>query len=261
MKVLHGSPQERLAALSSWCGYTRDRNFMANTLNKAIKEVRRELRWPASLTIIVICGLYFILPERLTVGPNWLLPALVALLLIPTILFHRIGRQKLNVVFGVTLLTTITLALATSLGFLIVSLPGKHFPPEDLLRAAVALWLGNVLVFASWYWRLDAGGPYARESRGPTRSAFLFPQMALPESSKYADPAWRPQFVDYLFLAFNTSTAFSPTDAAYFLRMVPSSAWAGFVAPMSLRKAATASSFSRMAATMGPLLINSVNSP
>ncbi len=24
---------------------------------------------------------------------------------------------------------------------------------------------------------------------------------------------WRPGFVDYLFVAFNTSTAFSPTDA------------------------------------------------
>jgi hypothetical protein len=24
--------------------------------------------------------------------------------------------------------------------------------------------------------------------------------------------AWKPAFVDYLFLAFNTSTAFSPTD-------------------------------------------------
>jgi hypothetical protein len=26
------------------------------------------------------------------------------------------------------------------------------------------------------------------------------------------DRDWRPGFVDYLFLAFNTSTAFSPTD-------------------------------------------------
>ena len=26
------------------------------------------------------------------------------------------------------------------------------------------------------------------------------------------DRTWRPGFVDYLFLAFNTSTAFSPTD-------------------------------------------------
>jgi len=26
------------------------------------------------------------------------------------------------------------------------------------------------------------------------------------------EEGWRPSFVDYLFLAFNTSTAFSPTD-------------------------------------------------
>jgi hypothetical protein len=34
-----------------------------------------------------------------------------------------------------------------------------------------------------------------------------------PGSQKPLDPAWTPGFVDYLFLAFNTSTAFSPTDS------------------------------------------------
>jgi uncharacterized membrane protein len=29
---------------------------------------------------------------------------------------------------------------------------------------------------------------------------------------------WSPQFLDYLFLAFNTSTAFSPTDTAVLSR-------------------------------------------
>jgi hypothetical protein len=50
-----------------------------------------------------------------------------------------------------------------------------------------------------------------------THGAFLFPQMAF--ASPNADDAtiaenegWRPGFVDYLFVAFNTSTAFSPTD-------------------------------------------------
>jgi len=76
--------------------------------------------------------------------------------------------------------------------------------------AAAALWIANVLVFASWYWRLDAGGPNKRDLRdGHTEGAFLFPQMTLPENP---EPNWRPGFVDYLFLAFNTSTAFSPTD-------------------------------------------------
>jgi hypothetical protein len=46
-----------------------------------------------------------------------------------------------------------------------------------------------------------------------TKGDFLFPQMTLaPGGSKTVDPDWTPGFVDYLFLAFNTSTAFSPTD-------------------------------------------------
>jgi uncharacterized membrane protein len=32
------------------------------------------------------------------------------------------------------------------------------------------------------------------------------------------DPCWVPNFIDYLFLAFNTSTAFSPTDTAVLSR-------------------------------------------
>ena len=83
-------------------------------------------------------------------------------------------------------------------------------PPLALLRSAAALWITNILVFASWYWRLDAGGPHARHmSVCHTKGDFLFPQMTLaPGTSQPFDPAWTPGFVDYLFLAFNTSTAF-----------------------------------------------------
>jgi hypothetical protein len=62
---------------------------------------------------------------------------------------------------------------------------------------------------------LDAGGPSQRDlRRSHTDGAFLFPQMTLdPELRKeMGEDRWRPGFVDYLFLAFNTSTAFSPTD-------------------------------------------------
>jgi len=37
-------------------------------------------------------------------------------------------------------------------------------------------------------------------------------------SASDADPTWSPVFLDYLFLAFNTSTAFSPTDTAVLAR-------------------------------------------
>ena len=93
--------------------------------------------------------------------------------------------------------------------------PGTRLPPLMLLRSAAALWVTNILVFASWYWRLDAGGPHARHLNGcHTKGDFLFPQMTLaPGTQKPIDPDWSPGFVDYLFLAFNTSTAFSPTDS------------------------------------------------
>jgi len=83
------------------------------------------------------------------------------------------------------------------------------------LGSAAAIWVSNFLVFASWYWRLDGGGPHLR-ARAPGHSdgAFLFPQMTMHPDAKIAagEEEWQPHFVDYLFLAFNTSTAFSPTD-------------------------------------------------
>ncbi len=170
-------------------------------------------RWPAVMALFASACLYFALPERLTAGPNWLLLAVVAALLIPTLAARRSGRSKLNFALGLTLSAVVTLAMIWSLGMLIAGMPAKRESPTELLRAAAALWLTNVLVFASWYWRLDAGGPHKRDRRQfHTGGDFLFPQMSLPPHMLSEYRAWKPGFVDYLFLAFNTSTAFSPTD-------------------------------------------------
>src|SRR5208282_4824038 len=103
-----------------------------------------------------------------------------------------------------------------SLVHLVQGIPQHLETPKALLRSAVALWIANILVFALWYWKLDAGGPSQRErTRGLSDSSFLFPQMLDREGR---DSSWTPNFVDYLFLAFNTSTAFSPTDTAVLSR-------------------------------------------
>ena len=114
-----------------------------------------------------------------------------------------------------------TRALIISLALLIRALPLHLEKPQELLRSAAALWLANILVFASWYWRLDAGGPHKRAQRaGHTSGAFLFPQMTMDPDTRVAAGfrEWSPNFVDYLFLAFNTSTAFSPTDVPVLTR-------------------------------------------
>ena len=131
----------------------------------------------------------------------------VAALLVPVVVFHQRGRYRANQIMGYILLMAVTADMITSLALLISRLPGRADTPRELLVAAIGLWSSNVLVFASWYWRLDGGGPNVRDRRRSHESgAFLFPQMQIRGQN------WKPGFVDYLFLAFNTSTAFSPTD-------------------------------------------------
>jgi uncharacterized membrane protein len=160
-----------------------------------------------------MAAIHFTLPEHLTLGPSWLVPLLIFLLLIPAVVSNRAGKFNLNATFGITLLCVITTAEIWSLVLLIRGLPHKTSDPLELARSALLLWVSNVLVFASWYWRLDAGGPHARDLREEhSEGAFLFPQMTMPEGTGRAQPRWKPGVVDYLFLAFNTSVAFSPTD-------------------------------------------------
>jgi hypothetical protein len=66
----------------------------------------------------------------------------------------------------------------------------------------------NVLIFALWYWEVDGGGPGRRPKTDCPPTDFLFPQQTDPQLRA----GWAPEYFDYVFLAFATSTAFSPTD-------------------------------------------------
>ena len=175
-----------------------------------------EPRWPALVALLGAGALYAALPSSLIVGgPRWLLLASVLVLLIPAEITHLRGDHFLNQVFGYIINGVVTLAMIASLALLIDALPEHKVNPRELLRSAAALWLTNIIIFASWYWRLDAGGPHERaRTPGHTDGAFLFPQMTMDPAAKIAagEHEWEPNFIDYLFLAFNTSTALSPTD-------------------------------------------------
>ncbi len=173
-------------------------------------------RWPALFALLALGGLYAALPSSLLLGGSrWLLLAVISVLIVPAVISHYRGAHVTNQVLGYVLNGVVTAAMIISLALLIRALPLHLEKPEELLQSAAALWLANILVFASWYWRLDAGGPHKRAQRGRHASgAFLFPQMTMEPGKRRAAgfQEWAPNFVDYLFLAFNTSTAFSPTD-------------------------------------------------
>jgi hypothetical protein len=205
-----------------------------------------EPRWPAVIAMLAVGLLHLALPPSVSVGPPWLLAAIVGVLIVPTIISHRRNKRQFNRVIGYVTSSVLTVFLIWSLSLLVMHLLAKTEDPRLMLRSAMALWAGNVLIFALWYWRLDAGGPNRRDiTLGHRRGAFLFPQMTdegnTSREEQRHQPVWSPQFIDYLFLAFNTSTAFSPTDVpvlsrwAKVLTMIQSSISLAVVALLAAR--------------------------
>ena len=182
---------------------------------------RPEPRGQAILAFLAICAIYLALPRDLVVGPIWLLPTLIVVLLVPTVVSHRVGKQSLNRTLGFLINGITTLALIGSVILLVRALPGHRESPVRLLRSGGLLWLTNVIVFALWYWRLDGGGPTLRQKQKKFGStSFLFPQMQIPhdERGQFECTRWRPRFIDYLFVAFTQSSTFGPTDSPLLAR-------------------------------------------
>ena len=196
---------------------------------------RHEPRWHASLAVLGAILLYVTLPPRLTIGPVWVAPTLVLLVLVPlSILAPRRHRETRRTRFWSILLIAIVNFFNLASVLLLV---GGLFRPEKaalhsaamLLRTGAQIWATNILVFALWFWELDGDGPDARAHASAAiefeNADFLFPQMQMSLASgagpaHCVDPRWKPQFLDYLYLAFTNSTAFSPTD------VMPLSRWA-----------------------------------
>jgi hypothetical protein len=180
-----------------------------------------EPRGQAILAVLAIVAIYLALPRNLVVGPIWLLPTIIVVLLVPTTMSHRVGKQSLNRTLGFVINGITTLALIGSVFLLVRTLPAHREPPLQLLRSAGLLWLTNVIVFALWYWRLDGGGPTLRQKQKKFGStSFLFPQMQIPhdERLQFECARWRPRFIDYLFVALTQSSTFGPTDAPLLAR-------------------------------------------
>jgi hypothetical protein len=165
----------------------------------------------SSVGILTIGGLYFVISDAIRVGPAWLLILLEGLLVAPLVISHIILRRPLPrrlarfLLLG--LLALLAVALIGSLIRFILALPSYARGPLLLVDGGI-LWIINVLVFATWYWELDGGGPHMRRTRPDWEQDFMFPQQ---QSSNPGH--WEPKFLDYLFLAFCFSTAFSPADS------------------------------------------------
>jgi hypothetical protein len=172
-------------------------------------------RWPPALAILVVLFVMIVLPHHVLVMPIWvsrlaglavLVPMAAVALTTASTRWLRIERTMIMLAAVVYIANTIV-ELADMIGIITLHPPGSR--AISLLSSSVAIWVANVLTFSLLYWQIDRGGPYARASKLRVKPDWLFPQAMLPEDVL---PDWRPLFLDYLFLGYNTATAFSPTD-------------------------------------------------
>jgi hypothetical protein len=195
----------------------------SETQRDQLLELHREIRPQlalAGLSALLVGVAYLLLPEELMLGPNWLVLAVEAVVLLPLTYaaFFRPIPHQLARRMRTSLQVALTLALLSSLALLVGNLSAFH-QGRQLLRPAALLWLSNILIFAVWYWEIDGGGPAKRHLRGQEAGDFLFPQHTAPSQSHQApghsgSRRWMPGFVDYIFLAFCFATALSPADTA-----------------------------------------------
>jgi len=166
--------------------------------------------------LVVTMAIPLLLPGRFSLGVQWLVPSIEAVLLVALIVADpgRIDRPSTTVrVISMVLITVLVVGAAGVTVRLVVDL--VEGGPETssagpLLRAGFLVWLYTILAFAFLYWELDSGGPEVRATTTSTAPDLAFPQQLAPEVAK---PGWRPLFFDYLYLGFTNATAFSPTDA------------------------------------------------
>jgi hypothetical protein len=175
---------------------------------------RSDPHWPAQLAALVAIILYATLPNKLTIGPSWLVPALESMLLVALVLAtpgDESPGSRMRQRLAVALVGALAIATLVALGLLAHLVVEEGAAGHGLVDAAIALWGTIVLVFALAYWELDRGGPIARAHPELTEPFdFLFTQST--DEGRALAPEWRPSFVDYLYLSLTNSTAYSPTD-------------------------------------------------
>jgi len=210
--------------------------------------VRRVLAPPGDLgessllpaaALVAAAGLYADLPSRFIAGHGggafavvrWVVPALTVLVLLTFFAIRPSSRlvrvlgwrtETLHLTRRRLALVTIGIVSAANSASIILLIHllvngAKTQYAAPLLRAAIHMWVVNVLLFALWFWQLDGGGPLNRPACAPNDRDFLFPQHTEPA---LADSGWHPEFLDYLYVSFTNAAAFSPTDT------MPLSRWA-----------------------------------
>ncbi len=208
----------RARRLTAWphpndpCNYTFSSHIKLDSaiLIIMIHPIGRKELWHAQLVFLLAVILQFTIPNELRVGNKWTI-ALIELVLVSGIGItaprRHISFKNFNRTIAILLIGVMSFANLSSLTLVINGLlNGSPVPGKNLVAAAFAIFVTNIIVFSLWYWELDSPGLSGRHNYSRNK------QLQFPQNSDRSDSSWRPTFFDYLYVSITNSTAFSPTD-------------------------------------------------
>lgn len=177
-----------------------------------MRTFNRSERYEAQIALLVAALLQLTLNAKLVVGSKYAIVGLEIFLIIAVGLLtpskHTIS-SGLRRTFSLALIVVLSIANAASLVLVINALiHGTIIPGPQVLVAAMAIFLTNIIIFSIWYWEIDSPGLTGFQSHDKSPK-FQFTQMTQPTNK---DEAWEPTYFDYLYLSVTNATAFSPTD-------------------------------------------------
>ena len=192
-----------------------------------IEAWRRRPGWSVLLALLVIAVLDDLRSNVLTVYDAYHVvqddfPGIVRfaytdgshILLVVALACWLFGWQRAFRATAVGLLGLVTFFLAPDVGMLIATLDTRSSEGGafTLLWDACLVWTANVLIFTIWYWMLDRWEYGTPDHAASSPRDFWFPQQ---DNHTLEGEYWQPSFIDYLFLAFNSSVAFSVTHTQF----------------------------------------------
>jgi hypothetical protein len=181
-----------------------------------VKTQQLERRWPVVISILAVVVMFALLPQRIRLVPTWVFYSafIIQVTILVAVAVTRGRRDWLKAERAITLSFSILAGLAnivnlsTIIGLMLNK--EKEVTGLQLLTSGLGVWAGNLLCFSLLYWLVDRGGPGARANGVRKVPDWLFPQEGAPTNDTPHD--WKPVYLDYLFLAYCSATAFSPTD-------------------------------------------------
>lgn len=176
---------------------------------------RKELWFAQSALLVAILlqiAAWAINPE-LSYGPHSLIvgtEVALAVILGLTAGRRHMHRSSLYRTMSFFFLALISLANITSF-FLVARLlieGGEGLNGKELLVAALAIFLTNIIIFALWYWEIDSPGLTGSRWSKHDKD-FQFTQQDI--GRDFRD--WQPVFIDYLYLSVTNAINFAPADS------------------------------------------------